>query len=91
MHNSENNGGATDYYKLNPNWKMAQDIIEDRKMNFSQGNIFKAAFAFNVGRHKASYYERKLNKIKYFQQTELEILKQQQEQQQQQELQQGQE
>lgn len=85
MNNSENNGGATNYYKLKPNWKMAQDIIEDRKMNFSQGNIFKAAFAFNIGRHKASSYERELNKIIYFAQRELEMLKQNQEHQEHQE------
>ena len=72
---SENNGGATDYYRINENWKFAQDIIEDRNMNFSQGNIFKAAFAFNIGRHKASDYERELNKIIWFAQRELERIK----------------
>lgn len=72
---SDNNGGTTDYYNIDPSWKTAQDIIESREMNFAQGNIFKAAFAFNVGRHKASTYERELNKIAWFVSRELERIK----------------
>lgn len=71
---SENNGGVTDYYKIDPEWESAQDIIESRDMNFSQGNIFKVAFTFNVGRHKGTDYERDLNKIIYFANRELELL-----------------
>jgi hypothetical protein len=67
----ENNGGSTDYYKLNPEWKDLQDIIEDRDMNFAQGNILKAAFTFGVGRHEGTNYERDLNKIKWFVEREL--------------------
>lgn len=67
-----NNGGSTDYYKFQPDWNECQDIIESRKMNFSQGNIFKSAFCFNVGRHNATDYKRELNKIVYFAQRELE-------------------
>ena len=66
-----NNGGSTAYYNINPSWHTAQDIIEARNMNFSQGNIFKAAFTFNVGRHDATNYERELNKIAWFVQREL--------------------
>ena len=72
---SKNNGGDTDYYKIKEEWEFAQDIIEDREMNFSQGNIFKAAFTFNVGRHDASNYERELNKIIWFANRELERMK----------------
>lgn len=61
-----NNGGKTDYYKINPKWKMVQDIIEARDMNFSQGNILKAAFCFNTERHSGTDYERELNKIIWF-------------------------
>ena len=61
-----NNGGKTDYYKINPKWKMVQDIIETRNMNFSQGNILKAAFCFNTERHSGTDYERELNKIIWF-------------------------
>ena len=69
-----NNGGSTDYYKLNPAWKECGDIIEARTMNYSQGNIFKAAFCFNLGRHEATTYERELNKIIYFAKRELDAI-----------------
>lgn len=73
---SINNGGSTDYYKLNPSWKDASDIIEDRNMTFSQGNIFKAAFTFNVGRHEGTDELREINKIIYFaERRKAEILK----------------
>lgn len=75
MSAAENNGGSTDYYRIDKSWTMAQDVIESREMNFSQGNIFKAAFTFNVGRHDASSYERELNKIVYFANRELERIK----------------
>ncbi len=72
---SLNNGGSTDYYKIFPEWLMAQDIIESRDMNYAQGNIFKAAFTFNTSRHTGTDYERELNKIIYFVQRELERIK----------------
>ena len=68
---SVNNGGSTDYYKLDPLWQDLQDIIEAHNLNFAQGNILKAAFTFNVGRHDATNYERELNKIIWFAQREL--------------------
>lgn len=70
-----NNGGSTDYYKFNQNWKECQDVIEAKEMNFAQGNIFKASFCFNQGRHDATTYERELNKIIYFAKRELERIK----------------
>lgn len=63
---SINNGGLTSYYSIDKNWKTAQDIIEARSMDFSQGNIFKAAFTFNIGRHEATDEVRELNKIIFF-------------------------
>lgn len=66
-----NNGGSTDYYKLKKEWKDCSDIMEDRAMNYNQGNIFKSAFCFNVGRHDGTDYERELNKIVYFAEREL--------------------
>ena len=71
---SENNGGPTNYYDCDPEWKGAGDIIEGRGMNFNQGTIFKAAFCFNIGRHKATDPIRELNKIIYFAQRELNRL-----------------
>jgi hypothetical protein len=61
-----NNGGSTDYYKMNPKWKDLQDLIEDRKMNYSQANILKVAFTFNVGRHEGTDELREINKVIYF-------------------------
>ncbi len=72
---SFNNGGDTGYYKFKSEWGECQDIIEDRGMNFAQGNILKVAFCFNTGRHVASTYERDLNKIKWFADRELERIR----------------
>lgn len=72
---AHNNGGSTDYYKLNTEWKDLADIMEDRSMNYNQGNIFKSAFCFNVGRHDGTSYERELNKIIYFAERELKRIK----------------
>lgn len=63
---AKNNGGSTDYYKIDPSWRDLQDIIEDRGMNFAQGNILKSAFCFNSKRHEGTSYERELNKIVWF-------------------------
>lgn len=71
---SVNNGGTTDYYQFDPQWKQVQDIIEARGMNFSQGNILKAAFCFNTYRHGGTNYERELNKIIWFCKRELQRL-----------------
>lgn len=70
-----NNGGSTDYYKFDPKWKELMDIIEDRNLSYSQANILKAAFTFNVGRHSGTDEVRDLNKIIYFAQRELDLLK----------------
>ena len=68
---AENNGGSTGYYKFDANWKECGDIIEARGMSYNQGNIFKSAFCFNIGRHGGTDYERELNKIIYFANREL--------------------
>ena len=75
MSSATNNGGATDYYRIDKSWEMIQDIIEDRNMNYAQANIFKAAFCFNQGRHSGTDYERELNKIIYFANRELKQIK----------------
>ena len=72
--NVKDNGGPTYYYDLDPSWKGAGDIIEGRDMNFNQGNMFKVAFCFNIGRHSATDYERELNKLIYFANRELKRL-----------------
>jgi len=72
---SENNGGSTDYYKFKDGWKECADVIEARGMNYNQGNIFKASFCFNTGRHDGTDDVRELNKIIYFANRELNRLK----------------
>ena len=72
---SENNGGSTDYYKLNPCWTEVMDIVEAREMNYSQGSILKAAMTFNIGRHSGTSQERDLNKIIYHAERELMRIK----------------
>ena len=72
---SKNNGGSTDYYKLKRKWRDCGDIMEHRNMNYNQGNIFKASFCFNIGRHSGTDYERELNKIIYFAKRELKRIK----------------
>lgn len=72
---SENNGGSTDYYRIDKSWEMLQDVIEERELNYSQGNILKVAFTLNTGRHSGTTYERELNKIVYFANRELERIK----------------
>jgi len=67
--NSINNGGSTDYYKV-PFWATTlQDLIEFKKMSFSQGNILNAIYRCNDETH--SEYERELNKIIWFANREL--------------------
>lgn len=73
--NSKNNGGETDYYKIEPEWTTHQDVIEAREMNYAQGNIYKVACTFNIGRHEATDYERELNKIIFFANRELNRIK----------------
>ena len=72
---AKNNGGETDYYAIKPEWTTHQDVIEARKMNYAQGNIYKVACTFNIGRHTGTDYERELNKIVYFANRELERIK----------------
>lgn len=64
-----------DYYKINADWKMVQDIIEAKKMNYSQGNILKSAFCLTSGRHSGTDYKRELEKIIWFAQRELNSIK----------------
>lgn len=68
-----NNGGSTDYYKFDPSWKEVADIIEYKGMTYNIANCFKACFRLG-GEHHSSR-ERDLNKIIYFAQRELNLLK----------------
>lgn len=72
---TKNNGGDTNYYAIKREWITLNDVIEEREMNFAQGNILKASFTLNTGRHSGTNYERELNKIKYYCDRELKRIK----------------
>ena len=63
---TDNNGGTTDYYALDPKWTSHQDVIEAREMTYAQGNIYKVACTFNTARHGATDELREINKIIWF-------------------------
>ena len=62
----QNNGAYASYYEMHTDWKTLQDVIEERKMNFSQGEILKASFTFNTGRHDGTSPIRDLEKIMFY-------------------------
>lgn len=70
---SYNNGGTTDYYRIPVGSQMIQDLIEHKNMDFSQGNIFKAAWRLGDKVDVSKIYD--LNKIIYFAQRLLKIEK----------------
>ena len=70
-----NNGGNTDYYAVPEASETLNDLIEHKKMNFAQGNIFKSAYCLSDGRHKGTTPERELNKIIYYAERELKRIK----------------
>lgn len=72
--NADNNGGKTDYYQLGScPFKINDfdDFAEWREMNGAQFNMGKVMWAFNVGRHNGTSYERDLNKIIHYANREL--------------------
>jgi hypothetical protein len=71
---SKNNGGRTDYYQFKKEWEQIQDVIEERDMNYAQGNILKAAFTFNLGRHNGTDELREINKIIFFAERQKELI-----------------
>lgn len=58
----KNNGGSSSYYELPQDCETLQDIIVKQKMDFTQGNIFKAAYRWD----KKPDLEYNLNKIIWF-------------------------
>lgn len=68
--NHKNDGGSADYYKLPPNAKELQDLIEAKNMNFAVGNIFKAAYRMDE-EGTLSNKARDLRKIRWFADREL--------------------
>jgi hypothetical protein len=72
---SENNGGVTDYYKLDPEWECVQDIIEDKNMSWNIANVFKSCFRLGGNHHSTKL--RDLNKIIYFAERERDLIQKQ--------------
>lgn len=66
----ENNGGSSSYYELPEDCGTLQDIIVKQEMDFTQGNIFKAAYRWD----KKPDLEYNLNKIIWFAQDALDRL-----------------
>ena len=67
-------GTYADYYDINPEWKTLQDVIEARDLSYSQANVLKVAWTFNIGRHSGTDYKRDLEKALYFINRELKLL-----------------
>lgn len=63
-------GGSTSYYAVPAGAKDLQDLIEAKNMNFSVGNIFKAAY--RLGEKEGNDLSYDLRKIIFFAQRELD-------------------
>ena len=48
IHLAAATGGSSPYYDLPLNCKTLQDVIEGKNMNWSQANIFKAAYRWDI-------------------------------------------
>lgn len=62
-------GSDASYYKLPPGAQELQDLIEAKNMNFSVGNIFKAAYRLGQKEGVDDIYD--LEKIIFFAKREL--------------------
>ena len=72
---SDERGTKADYYDIPEGCMTANDIIDKRRMLFNQGEVFKAAFCFNTGRHSGTDDIREINKILYYAQRVKNLLK----------------
>ena len=64
MTEAKPNGGSTpSQYGIPRGAKDLQDLIEYRKMNFAEGNIFKACYRLASNKNTRMY---ELNKMKWF-------------------------
>ncbi len=65
----KSDGWSTDYYQLPEGATELQDLIEYRDMNFSVGNIFKAAYRLGMKDGTDSLYD--LRKIMWYAEREI--------------------
>jgi len=70
---SKNNGGKTEYYDIPKDSESIQDLIEYKNMHWNIANIFKSCY--RLGNQEHSSQERDLNKIIYFAQRHLNLIK----------------
>lgn len=69
----KSDGGPSDYYKLPEGAKEILDLIMHRNMNFSVGNIFKAAYRLGLKDGIDDLYD--LKKIIFMAEKEIERIK----------------
>lgn len=74
---ASSDGGATAYYDFPEGFKTLNDLIEYKDMPFWRGNIFKATF--RLGEKDVATEEYDLNKIIYFANRRLAMLKKEKE------------
>ncbi len=65
----KSDGWSTSYYELPRGASELQDLIEHRQMNFSVGNIFKAAYRLGRKNGATTLYD--LNKIRWYAEREI--------------------
>jgi len=68
MRPRQSDGGSSSYYELPRDCKQLLDVITSKDMSYTQGEIFKAAYRWDVKPDK----EYNLRKILYFAQYELD-------------------
>lgn len=68
MADSLSNGGSSDYYAIPHGCEQLLDVITSKGMSYTQGEIFKAVYRWDVKPDK----EYNLRKILYFAQYELD-------------------
>lgn len=68
----KSDGSSSDYYKLPPGAEQIQDLVEFKNMNFSMGNIFKAAYRMGQKAGNDDLYD--IRKIIWYANRELERL-----------------
>lgn len=68
----KSDGGSSDYYKLPEGAEQIQDLVEFKNMNFSMGNIFKAAYRMGQKAGNDDLYD--IRKIIWYANRELERL-----------------
>lgn len=64
MVKTKSDGGSTDYYKIPPDSRELNDLIEHKNMSFALGNIFKACYRLGEKADTDALYD--INKIIYF-------------------------